>query len=353
MPVNDLFRLFANCLPVKGARRSLICDVQKQRARFIPNDLFFILTERAGRTLSAIKNEYSEEDGHTLDDYFNMLVEEDFGFWCNEPENFPALDLAWDRPEKITNAIVDVDHASAHDYRQLFLQLDELGCQAAQVRTWDPIALSEVTAIVAAMAGLRFRHLDLALAFHPEYNEAVLAELCAHHQVISRIVVHSSPFESRRIVEPLPISVLFVRENAGPASCGHVSPRYFSLNLEHFTEALHYNTCLNRKISITADGEIKGCPAMAHSCGNAKNTSLATAAADPALAQISSITKDQVNVCRDCEFRYICTDCRAFTREVMNPYSKPAKCSYDPYTARWGAEENVESGRESCENASV
>lgn len=353
MPVNDVFRLFANCLPVKGARRSLICDVQKQRARFIPNDLFFILTERADRPVSAIKNDYSEEDGHTIDDYFNMLVREDFGFWCDEPERFPALNLLWDRPEKITNAIIDVDNTSAHDYRRIFLQLDELGCQAAQVRTWAPIPLSGITAILAAISGLRFRHLDLTLAFHPEYSEAALVELCLHNQVINRIVVHTSPFESRKIIEPLPVSVCFVREKAEPATCGQVSPSYFSLNLEHFTEAQHYNTCLNRKISVTSDGEIKGCPAMAHSCGNIRNTSLGTAIADPALIQIASITKDQVTVCRDCEFRYICTDCRAFIRDVTNPYSKPAKCSYDPYTATWDTEEHFQAARETCENTYV
>jgi radical SAM protein with 4Fe4S-binding SPASM domain len=48
-----------------------------------------------------------------------------------------------------------------------------------------------------------------------------------------------------------------------------------------------------------------------------------------------SITKDQINVCKDCEFRYICTDCRAYTTNIDNDYSKPLKCSYDPYKGKW------------------
>jgi len=56
---------------------------------------------------------------------------------------------------------------------------------------------------------------------------------------------------------------------------------------------------------------------------------------DRQLVQIGSITKDQVAVCRDCEFRYVCTDCRAYTQDADDPYSKPAKCTYDPYTATW------------------
>jgi hypothetical protein len=48
-----------------------------------------------------------------------------------------------------------------------------------------------------------------------------------------------------------------------------------------------------------------------------------------------SITQDPVEICRDCEFRYVCTDCRAYTRRPGAPASKPAKCAYDPYTATW------------------
>jgi SPASM domain peptide maturase of grasp-with-spasm system len=155
------------------------------------------------------------------------------------------------------------------------------------------------------------------------------------NQVITRIVVHSSPFESSRIAEPLPISVRFVKNRASVASCGQVSPRYFSLFLEHFTEAQHFNTCLNRKISVTVDGQIKPCPSLKESYGNTRETSLLRVLEEPRLVQISRITKDQVAVCRDCEFRYICTDCRAFISDAEDPFSKPAKCSYNPYTAKW------------------
>jgi hypothetical protein len=40
-------------------------------------------------------------------------------------------------------------------------------------------------------------------------------------------------------------------------------------------------------------------------------------------------------VCKDCEFRYICTDCRAYLEDPYNEYSKPLKCGYDPYTGEW------------------
>ena len=47
------------------------------------------------------------------------------------------------------------------------------------------------------------------------------------------------------------------------------------------------------------------------------------------------IQKDQIAVCKDCEFRYICTDCRAYKEDPEDDYSKPLKCGYDPYTGVW------------------
>ena len=48
-----------------------------------------------------------------------------------------------------------------------------------------------------------------------------------------------------------------------------------------------------------------------------------------------AINKDKIDVCKDCEFRYICVDCRAFLKDPSNELSKPLKCNYDPYHGQW------------------
>ena len=332
---SEVFKLYANCLPVKGARRSTICDLQKQRMRLIPNDLFYILTDCAGLATTEIKRRFNGKCDVVIDDYFAMLTQEAYGFWCDEPELFPELDVSWERPEKITNAIIDIDSSSKHDYPSLLSQLDELGCQALQIRAYDELSLADLEEILTHCHSHRFRHVDLVIKFQPELTSETLNQFCLDHQVISRITVHSSPQKSRLRVDPFAIIVDYYTFPVTPSSCGVISPRFFSLTVEHFTEALSFNTCLNRKLSIAADGEIKSCPAMGHSFGNACSTQLKSVVNDRQLVQIGSITKDQVAVCRDCEFRYVCTDCRAYTQDADDPYSKPAKCTYDPYTATW------------------
>ena len=52
--------------------------------------------------------------------------------------------------------------------------------------------------------------------------------------------------------------------------------------------------------------------------------------------QCWSIKKDNIKVCKDCELRYNCIDCRA-GHQVDNG-SKPVGCNYDPYKLIWNDE---------------
>ena len=74
---------------------------------------------------------------------------------------------------------------------------------------------------------------------------------------------------------------------------------------------------------------------MKRSFGNIKNITLEEALSHPDFKKLWNINKDQIEVCKDCEFRYICTDCRAYLEDPENIYSKPLKCGYNPYTCEW------------------
>lgn len=119
------------------------------------------------------------------------------------------------------------------------------------------------------------------------------------------------------------------------ANCGIVSRNYFGVDKDKVIESINHNSCLNRKISIDKDGNIKNCPSMAESFGNIKDTTLEEALNKPGFKKYWNITKDQIEVCKDCEFRHICTDCRAYIEDPENQYSKPLKCGYNPYTNEW------------------
>ena len=102
---------------------------------------------------------------------------------------------------------------------------------------------------------------------------------------------------------------------------------------------LLYQTCWRGKLLITADGLVTPCPSAREErfvVGDLKRQPLAQVLENKRLHDLWNITLDQVPVCRSCEFRYACHDCRAnawvYSHDLTsrNPY-----CSYDPQKGTW------------------
>lgn len=330
------FRLFACCIPVKGARRSIICDLQRQSYRFIPNGMYEILTKHQTKTINEIKEIYLSRFDKVIDEYFNFMLTEEYGFWTEDPTRFPDLDTKWERPEKITNAILDIDGYSTHNYHNILKQLDELGCKAIQIRIYDVLKLKKLSQILDLTQSSRLRAIDILFKYSPELSFKALEKLCLKYTRISNIYVHSSPVSEQKTIENLDVLIHFrVEPVTSAASCGEVHPGYFVVNTELFTESNNFNTCLNCKISIDVNGEIKNCPSSERSFGNVSQIPMQEVLQLHDFAKLWGINKDQVEVCKDCEFRHICTDCRVYIQDKQNIYSKPSKCNYDPYIAQW------------------
>jgi SPASM domain peptide maturase of grasp-with-spasm system len=332
-----VFKLYACCVPVRGARRSTICDLQRGAVRLIPNGLYEILTAHRGRPLGAIKAAYGPAHDATIDQYFAFLAEHELGFWCDDPAAFPELDLAWEAPEPVTNAIVDVGGESAHDFAAIFAQLDALGCRALQLRVFCALPIDALERVLRHTDRGRLRGIELLVRYTPEYDDATLRRLADDFPRVYQILVHAAPV-SRPVEADGPAAIRYVAQAVdSEAHCGEVHPAYFTSTVDGFAEALAHNSCLNRKISVDQHGEIRNCPSLPDSYGNAATTPLRAALDRPEFRRLWAVTKDQVETCRDCEFRYVCTDCRAYVAPSGHAYRKPAKCGYDPYTARWDA----------------
>jgi len=329
------FRLFADCIPVKGASRSAICDVSRKNIKFIPNLFYEILIENKTKSVNELKAFYKHEYDQGIDQYFQALTEEAWGFWCDNPQSFPDIDLTWEFPAVISNAIIDINEHSKHDYHKLCTELNELGCQALQFRIYEKMSLEKLAEHLSYFDQSRLRSIEILLKYSEEINTQALLNLVKIHQRIVEIIIHSAPTD-----ETVPLSdyhqIIYTTNPLNDHSfCGVIKKNDFILNLELFSEAQHFNSCLNRKISIDVNGEIRNCPSMKQSFGNFKTTTFREVLEQDSFKEVWSIKKDQIDICKDCEFRYICTDCRAHTEDPTNKYAKPAKCAYNPYTTEW------------------
>jgi len=330
------FKLYSACVPVKGASRSIICNLEKGNFNYIPNTLCDVLVEYKNCSIDIIKGDFDESSHAELDKHFSFLIENGFGFWYDKPEEFPDMQLDWDHSSPITNAIIDVNDSSKYDISEVIRQLDDFRCEALQLRFFNVISIEEINQILSTTYESNFMSIELYLKYHPIYSDSFLKDLCKKYERIRFVIVHSSPEE--KIVssdDDYYYAWYDKTELKDESHCGNISRKYFSPNILLFTESQHFNNCLNRKISVDKEGNIKNCPSMLTSFGKIQHTSLKEALEKPGFKNNWTIRKDEIEVCKDCEFRYICTDCRAYTSNPKDKYAKPAKCTYDPYTATW------------------
>jgi SPASM domain peptide maturase of grasp-with-spasm system len=329
--INKYFVLFSCCIPVQGAKRSIICDIQRDDYIGIPNILYHILTEFSTKTISLIKSYFDGKNDSAIDEYFDYLVQKNYGFYSDDYARFPKLELnEFYNYQQVTNAIIDYDSFSSHKIDNIIHQLSSLFCEALELRFFSQTKMVFLEEIFSALQGSTLRSVNLLIHYNNEFEEGDLKEFQHRNPRLKRVIVHSAP--SNKVIETENVIIYYSTDPIHSESCcGIISPWYFSTNTMAFSEAKKHNSCLNKKISVDKYGNIKNCPSFENSYGHITETSLNEVISLKDFKAVWDINKDKIEVCKDCEYRYICQDCRAYISDPNNIHSKPLKCNYDPY----------------------
>ncbi len=117
---------------------------------------------------------------------------------------------------------------------------------------------------------------------------------------------------------------------------GNIAEENMSVNVMEFFFNQEYNPCWGSKIAIDSNGDIKACMWSGKIFGNVRETSISNLIFTHKFDEFWKITKDEIEVCKDCEFRYSCSDCRVIAeKESGSLHSKTLFCSYCPDTGEW------------------
>ena len=185
--------LFECCRIVKGYSRSLICDIQRSSFRFIPNEIADMLIETKGMTVEQIKRKYNNEFDQIIQENFDLLEMEEILFFTENPEWFTTLNLEWDEPTELTNAIIDIDPEHKFDFASIWDQLGELGCEHIQIRIYKKIEIELLESILCSIGGKRIISVELILPFNEGIHEQDWLKFLLNQPRIVSIICHSSP----------------------------------------------------------------------------------------------------------------------------------------------------------------
>ncbi len=333
------FGIYADCIPVKGHNRSLLCDLTRNDYILIPNALYDILVEDSGKTIQELKQKYGPEYAATIIEYFEHLLLHEMVYFSSDVKLLPKLNLdEWDEPHAILHCILDFK--SQHNYinKALLESIDDLACHSLQLRFFGITTIAFIIDIVSNFNRSCVENIEIVMPFDTQLSLHDYDEIAKKNLRVNAIIVANAP--ENKQVGKLGISTMadifyITNEIKDHSNCGVINPNNFTINLKTISESQKFNTCLNRKISVDTEGHIKNCPSMATSFGNIKDTTLKEALEKKGFKAYWKINKDKIKICRDCEFRHICTDCRAYLEDPKDIFSKPLKCGYDPYTNVW------------------
>lgn len=334
------FNLYSNILITKGAIRILVSDLQRNISELMPYELSEVLELLKNHSIEDVYSQFDEDSQKIIDEYLDFLIEKEMGFITinNWDQNFLPLDYTYENYNIISDMYIEIN--SIAQLEKIKESIINLSIKHLVVYSQRNFLSDELISIDKSFDDTPVESIQFFLPFNKEVNEDFLCKLHKNTVRIYDIIFYDFADEEIELKDIYRFSVFFSKDNINILSCGKVDVKYFNTNMTKILEAINFNSCLYKKIGVDLEGNIKNCPAMEQCFGNIKTTTLEEAIKHRDFKKYWSFTKDKIEVCKDCEFRYVCTDCRAYTErthidENNIDVSKPLKCGYDPYTGEW------------------
>jgi SPASM domain peptide maturase of grasp-with-spasm system len=332
------YKLKSSVVFIKGKLNTCALDIATNNIFVIPN---FFLTKSRHKAFVSSRNISDENDTIFLsnhDELINFLKLNNLLVINNKFINSLYELPIFNSPFRITNALLCINITLLNEITQfdIFRQLHIIGVPNMKLKLIGFEIITDVIRLLKLVMSYKFYNLELVLNETEQITYHSVEKLSREFLILNSVIICNSSHKSDEIISTKFCEFILLRSDCNlKIHCGVISSDLYTPNLSHYQESLHHNTCLNRKISIDENGEIKNCPSMAKSWGNIKDTKLIDVVNNPEFQKLWHIKKDEITKCKDCEFRHICTDCRAYIDNPDDIYSAPLKCGYDPYTGVW------------------
>lgn len=307
-----MFFLFSNIIPVKGFNRSILYDLQRENYEFIPNNLFDSFKKR--KNLFQITTKDKE--------YFSFLESKDYVLKIDESEIplFPRLNLDWNYPSIISTVIIHLDALNIKTLSLLSsLLVKNVGII---ISDFDHNKLTYINNIIQVenIKKTTIQCFNILILKSKKTNDSLKDSL------------KQNPF-----IKEIIYTELTIKEFEKSINITLNNP-----NLQLFSEAQKHNTYFNRKLFINNKGDFSNTINCSIIFGNIKkisDTTLKKVVLSSKFQTNWHVSKDYIDTCKNCEFRYMCLDNRIPIKRNEKEWYHNEECNYNPYISKWRGEE--------------
>jgi SPASM domain peptide maturase of grasp-with-spasm system len=329
---NSNYVLHSNCIPIFGVNRSIIYDLFYNKYYFVPNEICIILIKNPNGNLENILINKTDIEKNEIIEYFEYLKEEKIIFYFDYPDFFPEISLNYKTPNFITNAIIEIN--SNINIEKTLKIVSEIHIPAI-VLIIENNKILDYKKLLDYFEGTNTQHIEIILRNYKEID----AEIFNHNTRLNKIKVYNSKFQKiRNLDNEITKYIEYKNDNI------NFKPKIsFNINLELFSESKHNHTYFNKKIYIGKNGEIKNAPECEDIFGNIQNITdfndIINITKTKNFRKYWGINKEKIDVCKECEFRHMCTDNRVPFKRKKNEWFHKTECFFNPYISKWKEEE--------------
>lgn len=332
------FQLFPYVHQVEGQYRSALYDFHGNRIYQIPRAATFVIKACATHSIEEVMSSISNlQDRLTAQEYLDRLASMEFGLFHSEPGKRPscAIEYPGFKRDLLLRLSLDVRKASTSvEWKALVTcARKEFNCpQVTIFLSGDPEEETEESNLVQSIHELQFHEV-----------EWVFPNICL------------TPFWEQQAVNygvriALDDSISLNQESFTRLLAADVKTRWFRLNppppritpaiLECRRESFityRNGSVHSNSLHIDQDGKAFLWPLEKHhSLGVVSNaSSFKSLINSEKLKAAWRLTKDHIDQCLGCEFRYACPNSYSFRSDPTDITSPPTNCTYQPEKGKW------------------
>ena len=300
------FILYSHNVLVNGLEKAAIYDLESGKILYIPLAFSNLLDAMQSETITEIQQRYVPNNPKIIQDYIQLLLDNDLGFYTQDPGLFPKLDSNYFSPTHIEHAVLmtDLEH---YDLSLVLNKLDAIGCQYIEIRLFlrKTRQFEEFCELLMRFNAAGFNSILLVMQYEPYLSNVILKQLLQNSPKIERIIVHTA-HKNVAVQDDL----IFKKETLAELEHKSFSASKLILNMKYYQESLKYNTTYNRKLAIDRYGDIKNIVYDSEIFGNINSDNLEGVVGSSEFQKLWEVSPDHIEDLKDSPLRYV----------LFNPY---------------------------------
>lgn len=312
--------LFASCPIVQGYSRSIIVDLQRNNYWFITNEQAQVFKEQNSVNIAKIYTQLQADTEEVIENFIHFLIDNEIAYLSNDDESdlFPNINFKWKSTSVINTLSVDVESCEPIITKEHIKQL----------RTKNLILICkkkiDLNALLETYQKTPLRSIEIIIN-SKDYLKNSLIQIASQHPKITAFHLRKSKETKTIIYNHIPF---FYTQKSD------YRMHTFRIDIRLFSEAIHFHPYFNQRMHINTKGQIKNSAETKKTFGNINDDNLVDIVESPAFRRLWNVKKEDIDICHDCEFRFMCVDKRIPHKRADKKWYSNEECTYNPYICK-------------------